>query len=317
MSDRYYVRDELTPIPEKPITVLAPAKVNLALHVGRRRQDGYHRVCSLMEKISLHDTLRVRPLPAGSGFRLTGDVPDGEENTVAVAARALFAETGTGLAAEIELRKVIPAGAGLGGGSSDAAAALMALVRIFGLEVAPERLMEIAAGVGADVPFFLTSGPQLAEGAGEQLRPAGRLPGHALVLAVPEPELSTARVYGLFDQIPVKIATGFKERCRCLKEQVSEIGGERVDSGALSGLLHNDLEPAALALVPGIARIKEELSAAGARGCLMSGSGSAAFGLFDENEQAEAAAVRLRREDRRLWVVHPVEGPDWRPELPD
>lgn len=281
------------------MTVLAPAKINLCLHVGPRRPDGYHPVCSLMEKVDFFDRLEASKLPAG-GIRVTGvDVPL-KQNTVWRAARALEQETGARLDVEIAVAKEIPAGAGLAGGSSDAAAALRLLVEAFDLEVAPERLARLAAGIGADVPFFLDPGPRLATGAGERLEPVPLQLDYALVIAAPGQGVSTAEAYRRFDSLGAAAdISGLEEG---LREQIRRLGSLE----DLAALLHNDLEPAAVSLGADIAHLKKELLDAGAAGALMSGSGSAVFGLFASDEDAARAAARLGRRGRRARAARPL-----------
>jgi len=296
---------------KKIAEVPAPAKINLCLLVGPRRADGYHPICSVMEKITLFDTLRTMPEAPGTGIRLTGsDIPR-EENLVLKAAQALERETGKKLDVDIELKKEIPVAAGLAGGSSDAAAILKLLDFAFKLELPPERLLAIALSLGADVPFFLTSGPQLAEGVGELLEPLPGLPDYALVLVKPKVELSTARVYAGFDELTAAFssegspagsptASRFEERSRKLKQDLAGI--DSLES--LLIILENDLEPAAAQFMD-VESLKQEIVAAGALGALMSGSGSSVFGLFADAGAAGTAAGKLQRPDRQVWTAAP------------
>jgi len=281
--------------------VSAPAKINLCLLVGQRREDGYHPIFSVMEKIKLFDTLRATLEPVGAGIRLTGSVIPPAENIVMRAALALERETGRKLDVHIELRKEIPVAAGLAGGSSNAAAVLKLLTFIFGLEISPERLEAVALSLGADVPFFLRTGPQLAQGVGDDLEPLPGLPDYAVVLVKPDLELSTAEVYRLYDEMAGAGAADFEKRCRSLKDEMTHLGG----AGSLAALLQNDLELPAAVLFPGLARLKEEIMASGALGALMSGSGSSVFGIFAGREEAETAAGKLRRPDRQVWAAEP------------
>ncbi len=291
--------------------VSAPAKINLSLLVGPRRNDGYHPVCSVMEKIKLFDTLRTMPEPEGAGIRLTGSEIPAADNIVMRAAQALEGEIGAKLDVDIELRKEIPMAAGLAGGSSDAAAILKLLVFMFGLEVAPERLRDLAARLGADVPFFLEPGPQLARGIGEKLTPVPGLPDYSIVLVKPQFDLPTSRVYEKFDEMTgidagsvSKGASAFEERCDGLTHAIAAVE----DPGGLSSILQNDLESAAAAIFPEITDIKAEIMAAGAGGALMSGSGSSVFGIFPSRDAATTAAGALKKPRRQVWVVEPYRG---------
>jgi 4-diphosphocytidyl-2-C-methyl-D-erythritol kinase len=295
--------------------VSAPAKINLCLIVGPRRADGYHPICSVMEKIRLFDTLRTMPEAEGTGIRLTGSGIPAVENLVMKAALALEREFGGRLDVDIELKKEIPVAAGLAGGSSDAAAILKLLTFAFGLEISPERLQAVALTLGADVPFFLTSGPQLAQGVGEALVSLAKLPEYALVLVKPEAELSTAMVYARYDEMaaagadngpddaagPGHGGADFEERCRRLREDLAGLSG----AGKLASILQNDLELPAAALFKGLFRLKQEIMDTGALGALMSGSGSSVFGIFPDREAAETAAGKLRQSYPRVWATEP------------
>lgn len=301
------MHDSSSKIAEVP----APAKINLCLHVGARRSDGYHPVCSVMEKIRLFDTLRTMPEAEGTGIRLTGsDIPP-EENIVMRAARALEREIGRNLDVDIELKKEIPVAAGLAGGSSDAAAILKLLVFMFDLEVPRERLQAVALELGVDVPFFLATGPQLAQGVGDRLEPVEDFPDYAIVLVKPLVALSTAKVYARYDEMPGRShsgraagdpeTTGFEQRCRQLRDGLADLRGAE----SLAAILHNDLEAPARTFFPDLDRLKEEIMATGALGALMSGSGSAVFGIFMDRDAADAAATRLRPSYRQVWAAEP------------
>lgn len=264
-----------------------------------------------MEKVSLYDRLVLEP-GAGDAFRLTSEgmptgVPAGG-NTVERAAALLAAQTGESLAAAAKLIKEIPAAAGLAGGSSDAAAALRLLISTQGLSLDEEALNRIALDIGADVPFFLKSGAQLAEGVGELLTPVELPFSYAAVIVTPEVELSTARVYRLFDQVcPQKADRAawesvFSSRCQQAKSSLASLKSP----ADLAVILHNDLEAAAASICPDIPAIQDKMSTLGAMGTLMSGSGPSVFGLFAGKKAAEAAAGQLRESYGRVWTVEPV-----------
>jgi len=277
--------------------VLAPAKINLCLHVGPRQADGFHPVCSLMDRVTLADTVQIRRDP-GEGIRLIvsgrGDIPP-EENIVVRAARALEQATGERLDAFIELYKQIPLAAGLGGGSSDAAAALKLLVFLFELDIGDQELMAIAGGLGADVPFFLTDGPQLAAGRGELLTPVTFGFEYMAVVVNPGRMLRTADVYKLYDEMESAGGLPFEERAASL---------DSLD--AILELLHNDLAAAATRLCPEIGDIEDALRAAGADGILVSGSGPSVFGIFTDEEAAGRAGAAITGRFPPTWSVKPV-----------
>lgn len=258
------------------LTLAAPAKINLRLLVGPLRADGYHPLRSLMVALDgLADTVRVER--AGTR-RVACPGIEGPENLAWRALDALEAEVGRPLPLAVVIDKAIPAQAGLGGGSSDAAAVLLAADRIHGLGLGAARLEAVGARVGSDVPFFIRGGCQWAEGRGELLRPA-RAPAFAAVLVTPPLGLPTGRVYAAFDRGPVPAPAGDTE--------------PPAGFPALAAWVRNDLWAPALALAPSLGATARALAAAGARATLLCGSGSCVAGLFVHRLCAEAAAGRL------------------------
>ncbi|MHB8793367.1 MAG: 4-(cytidine 5'-diphospho)-2-C-methyl-D-erythritol kinase [Thermoleophilia bacterium] len=286
---------------EKTAEVPAPAKINLCLLAGPRRPDGYHPICSVMEKIRLFDMLRASFEKEGFGIRLTGSEIPVAENIVLRAVQALEQEAGVRLDVDIELKKEIPIAAGLAGGSTDAAAILRLLSFMFRLELPQERLAEIAAGLGADVPFFLESGPCLARGVGEVLEPLPGLPEYAVVLVKPVVSLSTAEVYALYDEIASPTDAGFEASCRETEEALASLCGVE----DLPAIMRNDLELPAAALFPGLFELKQEVMDTGALAALMSGSGPTVFGIYPDLAAAADAAARLRLKHRLVWAASP------------
>ncbi|HBT96480.1 MAG TPA: 4-(cytidine 5'-diphospho)-2-C-methyl-D-erythritol kinase [Desulfobulbaceae bacterium] len=252
--------------------IAAPAKINLYLRVVRRRRDGYHDLDSWMHKIALCDRLTVslRPTP---GLTLTVSdkhLPGDATNLVWRAASAFFATCGLSdtVGADIVLEKNIPVAAGLGGGSSDAAATLSALNRLCGLPLTASGLSELGLSLGADVPFFLFDAPSaFASGIGEILRPAPLLAGYHLVLVNPGFPVSTRETFSRLS---------LTEKTKKIKK-ASPVGREGDED--INGF-DNDLEAVTMAMHPEIARIKERLLFLGAATALMSGSGATVFGLF-------------------------------------
>jgi len=259
---------------------LAPAKINLCLHALGRRADGYHDLCMLMQKVSLYDEVRIG-LRADSLVRVQCAgvaLPAGEENIAAQAARAVLQHDPSRRGVDILIVKHIPVAAGLGGGSSDAAAVLLALNNLLELGLKHETLAREALQLGADVPFFLGQSPAWAEGIGERLTPIeGRLPACHYVLVNPGVPVSTAAVYANVQNYSKGCTAG---KCP-----------ETIE--AITQLLHNDLQPAALMLVPQVAVVMERLRECGANGVLMSGSGPTVFGLFACGSSARASARYL------------------------
>jgi 4-diphosphocytidyl-2-C-methyl-D-erythritol kinase len=259
------------------VTLAAPAKLNLRLLVGPRRDDGYHPLRTLMVALDgLADIVTVRAAPERR-VRCAG--VEGPANLAWRALDALEAHAGRPLPTEVAIDKRIPAQAGLGGGSSDAAATLLGADRAHGLGLGAARLERVAAEVGSDVPFFVRGGAQWAGGRGDRLRPASA-PRFAAVLVKPDAGLSTGAVYAAFDR---------------LAPPPPDDGAEPPpDASGLAGWVRNDLWPAAIALAPGLGAPARALAAAGARPVLLCGSGSCLAGLFASRAGAEAAAARLR-----------------------
>ncbi len=275
--------------------VYAPAKINICLHVLGRREDGYHELASLMQKIDLQDRLEVI---VSSGTDITAycpavTLPRGVDNITVRAARLFLQHIGAEHAVSIFVDKEIPAAAGLGGGSSDAAAVLLALNDLLDTDLSQAELMALGVRLGADVPFFLYDQTAWATGIGECLQPWPGLPPITLVLVNPGVAVSTAMVFqslGLTRSKSTAKIPRFPER-----------------TTALVRLLHNDLEAVTCERHPVITTIKERLVAGGAAGALMSGSGSTVFGVFDEYTHAEQAAQRFSMEtDWWVRVVSPL-----------
>lgn len=259
------------------LTLAAPPKVNLRLLVGPRRHDGYHPLRSLMVALDEPaDAVTVRRAPSRE-VRCPG--LDGPANLAWRALDALERTAGRRLPVAVDIEKRIPAQAGLGGGSSDAAAVLVAADRLLELGLGPGRLEAVAAEVGSDVPFFVRGGVQWAEGRGERLRPAPA-PRLAVLLHMPAGlALSTARVYAAYDRLP--------------PPPPDDDGPAPGSFGEVVAWSRNDLWGAALALAPRLGAGARALRAAGARAVLLCGSGACLAGLFPDRAAAETAAAAL------------------------
>lgn len=276
------------------VEVVAPAKLNLALLVGPMRADGYHEIASLMVPLTLADTVLVERT-SSQGLEVVCEVAPGEDNLVARIVRELEARLQRVLEVRITISKRVPAGGGLGGGSSDAAATLLALERLFDLDLAPRLRLEVAAAVGSDVPFFLWPGPQLAMGRGQVLK-AVELPGLHFVVAVPELALATREVYGWYDEATADL-TAFVPRARLL----SRCARAARTTAAVAALIHNDLEACVAARCPQVGALRDRLLAEGALAAAMTGSGAAVFGLFADAHGASRARAALA--PTRAWHV--------------
>ena len=277
-----------------PVRAFAPAKINLYLHVLGRRADGYHRLDSLIAFADVGDAVTAAPADT---LTLTGGGPEaaaiadlGDDNLVLRAARLLIARAGIATGAALHLDKRLPAAAGIGGGSSDAAAALRALSRLWDHPLDEQSLIALALELGADVPACLAARPVWIGGIGDELEPAATLPDAGVVLANPRRSLPTAAVFqrrsgpfsapGRFDPMP-RAAAGL--------------------AAALASR-HNDLTEAALALVPEIAAVIERLAALpGALLARMSGSGATCFALFADRAAALAGGRALSLAEPGWW----------------
>jgi 4-diphosphocytidyl-2-C-methyl-D-erythritol kinase len=279
--------------------VMAPAKLNLALLVGPVRPDGFHEIASLMVPVTLADRVTVERTP-GAGLDVVCDVAPGEQNLAAKLVRELEARLERTFQVRITIDKHVPHGGGLGGGSSDAAATLIALERLFALDLSARLRHEVAAAVGSDVPFFLWPGPQLVMGRGLLLKEVA-LPDLNVVIAVPDLALSTAAVYRWRDEDVVATIREFVPQARALSARVQ--AAHTVDD--VVALMHNDLEASVTARRPAVAELRDRLSAEGALAAAMTGSGAAVFGLFADEEAASRARAALA--PFRAWCVSDLQ----------
>ena len=277
------------------LTARAHAKVNLDLRVLGVRPDGYHELRTVFQAIELHDTLVCSDVPGPFTLKCrTPNVPLDDSNLIWKAAAALW--TALGRAGEIrdavvQIEKKIPVESGLGGGSADAAAALMAFARLWG--GAPITLLrEVGATIGADVPFFLSGGTALGLGRGEEIYPLVDLPPHFVVIVRPPFGVSTAEAYAWYDE---DRTAGYRENRE--RQQLP------VPWPSRAAQMVNDLEPPVLRRHQEIAGLKVQLRELGASAAAMSGSGSAVFGLFRSRAAAERAVKPLSKNGAKALVT--------------
>ncbi len=265
----------------------ACAKINLGLEVLGRRPDGYHDVRTILQTISLSDTLEVAPAPEAVSLECSDPkIPSGGENIVMKAASLLREATGVRAGAKLRLTKRIPSQAGLGGGSSDGAIALLALSKLWNINPGGELLLSLAEKLGSDVPFFLYGGTALAAGRGEEVYPLPDIPANHLVIAWPPSGMATRDAYRILDE---------KLTAPRDAHRIQDIAGE-VASGRLArrSLFNRFEEVAALSgKAEESASVAKALVAAGAARALMAGSGSAWAGFFPDRETAQAGAVEM------------------------
>jgi 4-diphosphocytidyl-2-C-methyl-D-erythritol kinase len=278
-----------------PLCIRSFAKVNLALAVLGRRTDGYHDIQTLFQSINLYDEIDFKPAPQIDLIceNLSG-VPQ-EENLVWKAATLLAARCGVDGGVSLTLRKRIPSGAGLGGGSSNAAATLLGLRRFWNLDVSDSDLHSIAASLGSDVPFFLCGGTALGVGRGEAISRLKDPPPEHLAVIFPGIHVSTAEAYrslnlGLTSNASDHRIQRFIGQVEAGKRCLTEI--------------FNDFETSILLAYPGISEAKNFLKKQGAVATLLSGSGSSVFGFFSNEESAHAAA---RASSEAMWRVFPAK----------
>ena len=262
--------------------------MNLSLRVVGRRRDGYHLVDTVMVPVGLYDEVEITRPKSGRQIRVTCDhplVPSGRRNLAYQAASLLLGQAGIQKPVRIHIRKRIPVGAGLGGGSSDAAATLRGLNRLFRLGLSRQEMLALAASLGADAPFFVRGHPARARGIGDELEPLPSIPRLWIVILYPGFPVSTRWAYR---KLSFKLTKAIEN---------TSINFSRSGGRELVRLLVNDLEAAVLRRYPRIAFLKERLIQEGAAGALMSGSGSSVFGIFFSVKMARKAFVRLRKED--------------------
>jgi len=277
------------------LRVKAYAKVNLFLEIMSRRSDGYHILSTLFQTISLADELTIRP---SATLRLTCSdpaLPTNESNLVMRAAVRLQKRLGEKRGAHIHLKKVVPMGAGLGGGSSDAAATLMALAKFWRRQPATSLMHSTALQLGADVPFFLIGGTCAAGGIGEKLRPLPKLAKTWLVLVYPGFGVSTQEAYSKV-HVPLK-RLSIQKMIPLLKQPKSP---------AWLPNLFNRFEEFVFPGHPELPQLKQALVDAGASGSLMSGSGSSIFGVVPNEAQGRKTLAALRTKYPQSWLVHTV-----------
>ncbi|RLC19949.1 MAG: 4-(cytidine 5'-diphospho)-2-C-methyl-D-erythritol kinase [Deltaproteobacteria bacterium] len=268
----------------------APAKINLFLQITGKRPDGYHNLVTLMCAVSLHDTISMTFGAEKTTVSCSDpDIPEDETNLAHRAASLFFKSLNIYEGVKIFIDKKIPAGAGLGGGSSDAAAVLSGLNCHYDSPFSREELMVMGLSLGADVPFFIFQKPAIATGIGEKLEICKKLKPFKVLLIFPGFSVSTAYVYKNFN---LRLTRCKKKIINiCFKDSIFDVG-----------LMCNDLETVVTLKYPEIQAIKTLLLNHGAEGALMSGSGSAVFGLFSDSDRARSARETLSQYDK--WKVY-------------
>ena len=286
------------------ITAQACAKINLFLDITARRTDGYHSLNSVMQQISLADELTLTLGGRGDAITLTTDhgaLECDEHNLIWRAARAFFTHFGESRDVTVHLTKRIPMQAGLGGGSADCAAALRALNALCGVPFTTAQLCTMGAALGADVPFCVLGGIARAEGIGERLTPLTPMPDCTIVVAMGSETMPTPAAFRTLD--------GMYDSFTNRRPKAAEYAALITNLGSLTALadgMYNIFEDAVFPALPALPARLHILTAHGALGARMSGSGAAVFGLFDDHFDAHHAADALRESGAQAWLCTPV-----------
>lgn len=295
---------------KESLVLESPAKINLRLEILRKREDGYHELKTIFQKISLHDTLHFS-LKKGRGISITTDhprLPVGKTNLIYRAAQSILRRSNYKGGVAIQIEKRIPLGAGLGGGSSNAATTLKGLNQLLETKLSRKELMELGLEIGADVPFFFFKGAALGSGIGERLKKI-ELPNLWFVLIYPNFEVSTQWAYQNFDKRLSGPTLSKRQhsswKAKGLTNQQFHINLDKFlkTPKGVSQILLNHLEAVVSKEYPQIDVMKKMLFSAGATGALMTGSGPTVFGLFTEERIARKAYEKIKRlASRRGWA---------------
>lgn len=284
------------------LTLLSPAKINLTLEVLGRRQDGYHEIRSIIQPVDLFDEVSIEQTEEDIELTSSGiEIPQGKDNLAWKAAALYIGQSGIDVGVRIDIKKKIPPGSGLGGGSSNAAAVLTGLNRIFGA-LSEDELLRISSSLGADVPLFIRPVSAVIEGIGEKVTPLRGLPLFYYVILCPNVNVSTERVYRKWDELNEGAPQDKREHGE-LESAVEEL---RKASGFP---LRNDLEAPAEALYPEIKAFKQILTSLEARDVQMTGSGGAVFAVFRDEDKALSIYEYLKTSPTfRVYMAQGIKG---------
>ena len=283
----------------KKLQFKTPAKINLGLHIHKKREDGFHELETILQMVTWFDELQLEgTCEKVELFCDTPEIPNDETNLVVKAARLLQKHfPGRCAGVNITLKKSIPSGAGLGGGSGNAAGVLLALNHLWDLKISRENLIALSGELGSDVPFFLVSPCAIGTGKGEILEPIKNPINLYVLMIYPNLPLSTPWVYG---NLKLKL-TKHKNNISILTNFLM-----RSDFAQLGAGLYNDLEPIVFKRYPEILEIKNELLRSGAGGALLSGSGSTVFGIFDNPDLAKKALARFAGKKHKVFLAKSI-----------
>lgn len=282
------------------ITIRAYGKINLTLDITGKRKDGYHLLEMIMQSVDIYDTVNVKKSESN---KITikcseGDAPSDDSNVAYKAAELMISRFEKAKAVDIDIIKRIPAGAGMAGGSSDAAAVLFAMDRLFDLGLTEDELKDVGLKLGADVPFCLKGGTVFAKGIGEDLTFLEFMPLDLIVIK-PEDSVSTDRIYKNVDINKITKRPDNKNAVKAIKDNDKEL---------LISSMYNVLEPVTAGFVPVISDIEKKLAGFGAVSAMMTGSGSAVFGIFDDEDIMNNAYTELLKIYENVYMTKTVTG---------
>ncbi len=282
------------------ITLKSYAKINISLDLVGKRDDGYHLLRSVMQTVSVCDYITLsKSNKEGINLKCNRPyIPTDEKNIAYKTAAAFFEYTGITPSVNIEIMKYLPCGAGLGGGSSNGAVVFDGLCSLYGVDIPIEKKVQLTQGIGADIPFFFYGGTALCEGIGEKVTPLKPLPDCRIVIAKPPVSLSTAQIFG---SPKTKEAFGGTSTDNVIA------GIEKGDISAVINSAANALEGASIDACAQIADIKNQFVANGADFAMMSGSGSAVFGIFTNYKKAKLAYDALSKNYKEVYIVKPMK----------
>ena len=278
------------------VTVIAPAKINLSLDVTGIDERGYHLLDMIMQTVSLFE--RVTVSKKESEITLSSNaryIPTDSKNVAVKAAMLFFEYTGIQGGCHIHIKKTVPIKAGMAGGSADAAGVIVGLDKLYETQLTREQMCEIGAKAGSDVPFMIMGGTKRVQGVGDIILPCAEMPRCHLVICMPEKGVSTPAAFANYDKLGEKTLVETDKLVQAMEDD---------DIYAVAKYMANDLEKAAAS--EDTQPIKEALIRQGAIGSVMTGSGAAVFGVFDDEEKAKAACEYFRSHVRSVFIAKPV-----------
>ena len=283
------------------IKLCSYAKINLTLEVSAKRQDGYHDIDSIVQVIDIRDELEISKAEAGviEVEANAADVPSGKNNLIYRAFEVFFEAVGINGGVRCDLKKHIPSQAGLGGGSGDAAAAILGLNQLYECGLPNEDLAQIAAKIGSDVPLFIYGGTVRMRGRGDLIKPLPDAPELNLVIIKPNVGVSTAWAYSELDKTEARTISG-----------ASDEAERAVLAHNREGLIYslsNDFDPVVSAKIEKVREAKQSLIDCGAEAAMLAGSGSSVFGIFDSQNSAQTAVVKLKNSFKEVFVTRTLK----------